>query len=180
MWWCGKASLICRIILVPIPCRLLLGRMTFTLWISMSSSSGFTQHTASGMNLVKTNQPGLFRTGLNHSLCAIASGLLSFVCSLSCFCCIIQFLLSSSCEMVAVSGFEPESEASQTTMLILLHHTAGVPRSNGSDRAKSDSDTEVGNARANPIPPYFSVPNHNSHFRHFVKKTSSFLTFWVF
>ena len=45
--------------------------------------------------------------------------------------------------MVAVSGIEPESEASQATMLILLHHTTKVPRSDGSDRAESDCDAEV-------------------------------------
>ena len=70
--------------------------------------------------------------------------------------------------MAAVPGIEPGSEVTQTTMLIPLHHTTKVSRSDGSDRAESDSDTDIGGARANPTPPYFSVLNHNSHFRHFV------------
>ena len=75
---------------------------------------------------------------------------------------VFSYLLSFPCivVMVAISGFEPESAASQATMLLLLHHTTEVSRSDGSDRAESDSDTKIEGARANPTPPYFSVLNH--------------------
>ena len=62
--------------------------------------------------------------------------------------------------MVVVSGFEPESEASQTTMLSLLHHTTNVSWPNDSVQAESDSETEGVSARAKSIPPCYFVLNH--------------------
>ena len=78
--------------------------------------------------------------------------------------------------MVVVSGFEPESEASQTTMLILLHHTTNLSWSNDSDQAESDSETEEESTRAKAIPPCYFVLNHHPHSQCFVNFHLSYLT----
>ena len=79
--------------------------------------------------------------------------------------------------MAVVSGFEPESEASQTTMLSLLHHTTNVSRPNDSGQAESDSDTEGISTRTKTIPPCNYVLNHYSHSQRFVIFHPYYLTF---